>query len=185
MSVSDWLAQSGAHHDLVEWARAYGCDFERAWNECPRGDWLLGLAAKVGVERPRIVLGAAACARIALSEIDPRERRPLHAIETAERWARGGVSDDECRALSVELNRTRVEEPALACALGAAQAALESVGSPEVAPASAQNAVQAAVMTAADCAMLSVLSYTQQSSATEVRAHIPFEIFDRARTSAE
>jgi hypothetical protein len=183
-TLASWLEREGAHHDVVEWARPYAEDWERAWNECPRGDWLLGIAARSGVDRRKIVLAAAACARLALEHIDPREGLPLSGIETAERWANGSGDIEACRALAAELDRTRAEDPALACALAAAEAALTSVDSPESAPASAANAVQGALITAADCALMSIVSYTQKTAAGQVRLHVPFDLIRPASARA-
>ena len=79
------------------WARPYGTDLARAWTECPRGDWLLWIAARVGVRRETVVLAACACARLAMVHVPEGETRPLVAIETAERWARGEATLDEVR----------------------------------------------------------------------------------------
>jgi hypothetical protein len=50
---------------------------------------MLWLAARTGVRRQDLVLAACACARLALPYVAVGEPRPLRAIETAERWARG------------------------------------------------------------------------------------------------
>lgn len=64
-----------------------------AWATCERGDWMLWLLGKwcdSDVQHRRIVLAACDCARLSLKYVEPGEERPLRAIETAERWARGG-----------------------------------------------------------------------------------------------
>ena len=63
-----------------------------AYRTCERGDWMLWLAGRVGVDRNVLVLAACACARLALVHMPAGEGRPLAAIETAERWARGDAS---------------------------------------------------------------------------------------------
>ena len=70
-----------------------------AWRTCPKGDWMLWLAARVGVDRRQIVLAACGCARLSLGRVSAGELRPLCAIETAEAWARGdaGVSLGDVR----------------------------------------------------------------------------------------
>ena len=57
-----------------------------AWETCPRGDWLLWLAARLLIPRVPLLLAACACARPTLVA----EGHPVVAIETAEAWARGG-----------------------------------------------------------------------------------------------
>ena len=64
-----------------------------AWKTCPRGDWMLWLLGKLSGEpesntRSKVVLCACQCARLSLKHVKG-EGRPLAAIETAERWARG------------------------------------------------------------------------------------------------
>src|SRR5687768_15552986 len=87
-SLADWLQRNGAARDVVEWAAPFGADAERAWNECPRGDWLLAIAARANVPLEPLVTAASACARVALDYVDTTEARPQEAIEAAERWAR-------------------------------------------------------------------------------------------------
>ena len=65
-----------------------------AWTACARGDWMLWYAGKVAggptsAGRRKLVLAACACARKTLKHLAKGERRPLAAIRTAERWARG------------------------------------------------------------------------------------------------
>lgn len=177
---ADWLKAENAHNDIVEWARSFGTDWERAWNECPRGDWLLAVAARARVAQKPIVLAAAACARQALEHVDPAERRPVDAIETAERWAAGEASAETCRRLALELDQVSVDDPAVACAFAAAHATLACIEAPEHAAGAAANAVQSAMLVAADCALMSILSYAQKTTATEARAHLPYELIRSA-----
>jgi hypothetical protein len=82
------LRRLGACPDAVIWAKTQP-DPETLWAACERGDWMLWLAARTGVRRQDLVLAACACARLALPYVAVGEPRPLRAIETAERWARG------------------------------------------------------------------------------------------------
>ncbi len=59
-----------------------------------RGDWMLWLAGRLvgppeSESRKKLVLATCQCARLALPYVAPSENRPLRAIETAEKWARG------------------------------------------------------------------------------------------------
>ena len=91
-----WLAQRHACWEALEWLQER--DAATAWSECPRGDWLLWWAAKVGVERKVVVLAACACARLALPYVAAGELRPLKDIETAEAWYSGEASLGDVRA---------------------------------------------------------------------------------------
>ena len=70
---------------------------EQAWNECQRGDWLLWLAAKLDIDRKILVYAASQCARTSLQYVPIDEKRPLIAIETAERWTRGEATLEEVK----------------------------------------------------------------------------------------
>jgi hypothetical protein len=101
------LKAKGACPDALAWCRGYR-SARAAWAECQRGDWSLWILGRLSGDpdsdsRKAVVLAACACARLALPHWDrryPEDRRPLAAIETTERWARGepGVTQDDVRA---------------------------------------------------------------------------------------
>ncbi|MCC6873463.1 MAG: hypothetical protein IT378_04065 [Sandaracinaceae bacterium] len=173
MELWRWLEGAGAHHDVVEWARPYGGEWARAWAACPRGDCLLGIAAKRGVDRRAIVGAAAACARIALAQVPDDEPAPLHAIEIAERWSRGEAVDpaEPMRALEGAIERS--PDPAVSAAASAALAALHAIEAPGDAATAAAAVAQAAVYDAGECAMMSALAYAHHECAERVRARLP------------
>jgi hypothetical protein len=167
----------------VTWATRFGDDWERAWNECPRGDWLLAIAARAGVDRKKLVLAAAASARTALDSLPPGENRPLSAIEAAERWASGSGSEEECEKSARSLNGIVFSDPASAASNAAAHAAALSVRDPDAASVAASNAAQAAIHGVDDCAMMALLSYAHRTCADHVRAHVDFATLSRARAT--
>jgi hypothetical protein len=59
-STKDILTNLGACTKAVKWAGSK--THKQAWNTCKRGDWLLWITSKLGVDRKRIVLAACACA---------------------------------------------------------------------------------------------------------------------------
>jgi hypothetical protein len=87
----DVLADMGACDEALAWVGERTA--AEAWLECPRADWLLWYAARVGVDRRRIVLAACDCARSVLPLVPSGEDRPRLAIEAAERWASSIASD--------------------------------------------------------------------------------------------
>ncbi|HJL20390.1 MAG TPA: hypothetical protein RMH99_32280 [Sandaracinaceae bacterium LLY-WYZ-13_1] len=176
-TLAEWLAANGAHHDVVTWARPYGDDWAKAWAECPRGDWLLGLAARRGVERARLVRAACACARLALDHVADDEARPLAAIEAAERWA-DGEDDPESRRVAARDADAAIDgapDPAVAAAATAALAALGSIERPGEAASAAAAVAQASVLDAGECAMMSALAYAQSTCADRVRERIELD----------
>jgi len=99
---------------------------EAAWSACGRADWLLWVAARLGVDRPLVVLAACACARTALPVWErqyPEDRRPHTAIETAEAWARGEASLEQVQAAAAAYAVYAVYAADAAAALAAASAA--------------------------------------------------------------
>jgi hypothetical protein len=95
----EFMLTKRACHEATEWVEQTPGSPQELWESCPRGDWMLWLAAKAGVDRKQIVLAACTCARLALEHVKPGETRPLAAIEAAEKWARGeeGVTLDQVR----------------------------------------------------------------------------------------
>ena len=92
-SFRSTLKNLGACSEAVQWVGTK--TLAVGWRTCTRGDWMLWLAARAGIDRKKIVLAACACARLVLQFLPTDELRPLTAIETAERWARGKATLDE------------------------------------------------------------------------------------------
>jgi len=95
MNLKAALLQLGACDAALEWVGDRTP--EQAWQECPRGDWLLWVAARVKVERRLVVLAACACTRTALKYVPEGEDRPRKAIEAAEAWCQGECTIEELR----------------------------------------------------------------------------------------
>jgi hypothetical protein len=95
---------AGASVDEIEWARTQP-DASTAWRECKRGDsllWLLSMRVRRATPEHRALVAACCeCARLALPYVQHGELRPLHAIEVAERYARGeAISYNEMREVT-------------------------------------------------------------------------------------
>ena len=86
MSVSAWLQHAGAQHDVVEWARPYGADWNAAMTACPRADWLLGIAARLHLPREALARAAMACVRVAHAGREMPDVA-LAALESVHTWA--------------------------------------------------------------------------------------------------
>ena len=78
----------------THWAESQP-DAETAWRQCPRGDWLLWIAARLDIDRKLLTRAACACARTALPHVPAGEERPRLAIEMAEAWSRGEATVDD------------------------------------------------------------------------------------------
>ena len=91
--VGELLAVLDAHHGMRRWALPYEDDLERAWRECHRGNWLVLLAARAGVEHSLIATAVADCLRFAIHCGDgctprtPDERAAMAAVEAVLAYA--------------------------------------------------------------------------------------------------
>ena len=127
---------------------------QELWDKCERGDWMLWLAGKLCGDsetqsRKALVLAACECARLSLPFVKKGETRPLQAIETAEKWARGeeGIILEDVRAAA---------DAADAAAFAAADAADAAIAAARAAAtahsAAAADAAAIAAAAAADAA---------------------------------
>ena len=95
------LQNIGACSQAVEWCKNHK-SMQSAWDNCERGDWmawLLGRTVKKNSKaHKKLVLVACKIARDVLYLIPSKEKRPLIAIETAEKWCRGEATTEEVRA---------------------------------------------------------------------------------------
>lgn len=79
------------------WLRSLppGTTLAEAYALCPRGEWLLWLAARVEVDRKLIVKAACACAQVAVTEHWKGGPEPQAALDTAMAWARGEATNNQ------------------------------------------------------------------------------------------
>jgi hypothetical protein len=124
--------------DASDWVEArLDRTLAELWAECPRGDWMMWLAAHLGVDRRRVVLAACDVVEPVLAHVPAGEERPRRAIEVARRWARGEATADEVGAAADDAHAAYL-------AAAAAARAAEGSGAAE----HAANAASYAVLTA-------------------------------------
>ncbi|MFK7989935.1 MAG: hypothetical protein AB8I08_28200 [Sandaracinaceae bacterium] len=182
MNLSKWLETRGAHHDVVSWATPFGDDHEALYKTCPRGDWLLGIAARAGIPARQRVAAARDCVALALDQV-PDDAADVHAaLATLDRWLAG--EDDRPRRdadrAACEAAADRAADPAAQAGALAIRAALGAVDEPDDAAAAVAFVVQAAMLDVGECAVMSAVRYAQSSCADHVRAHISFGDLDAA-----
>ena len=119
--LKTWLKSLGARCEALEWVGNRA--LVTAWTECPRGEWLLWLAAKAGIDRKQLVMAACATAREALQFVPAGENRPRIAIETAEAWCRGEATIEQVREVRLNAAAADSAYAAAAYAYAAAYAA--------------------------------------------------------------
>ena len=113
---SQKLTTLNACSEAREWAE--GKDLATAWARCERGDWMLWLAQKVGVELRPLTAAKAACAEFARPYItDPRG---IAALDTAHAFGRGECGADELAAAAYYAAAAKAAYDAAADAAAAA-----------------------------------------------------------------
>lgn len=94
-SLSAVLRSFGACSESVAWAESYGSDHARAWAECPRGDWMLWIAARSRADRLLVGLSVCDCVESAL--IYTTDPRPAASVATLRAYLYGEASRNEVR----------------------------------------------------------------------------------------
>ena len=154
MTTLDWLLfDVVACEEARDWARGYPT-LDAAWAACPRGDWMLWLAARAIGEpgsdaHRRLVLAACECARTALPYVPAGEDRPIRAIEIAERWARREAGATIEHARTAAAFAAAYAAYAASTAASAARAAFAAASAARAADAAAADAAADAVAYAA------------------------------------
>jgi len=95
MEFSDKLNSIHACSEAVTWVGNRG--LMTAWRDCPRGDWMLWLAARSGVEHKLLVLAACDCAETALKYVPKGANRPAKCIQVTRDWCAGKATLDDVR----------------------------------------------------------------------------------------
>jgi hypothetical protein len=185
------LEKYNACHYARTWAAGRTVS-EDSWLACERGDWLLWIAARLGVDRRLVVAAACDCARLALAYVPEGEARPRLAIEAAERWTRGdGTSEevrDACDAAYVAYASVSAAYAAYAAAYSSVSAvdfiyisyatAAADASATAVANASAAAAASAVTIAnafaAIDAAYFAARTATMRTCADLVRTRIPW-----------
>ena len=113
--------------EAIEWASEQK-NQKQAWNDCERGDWMLWLLGKLSgkpesQKRKKLVLAACECSRLSLKYIQKDEKRPLIAIETAEKWAKGNATIEEVKKAATAASAAATTAASAAAAAYAAYAA--------------------------------------------------------------
>ena len=152
-----------------------------AWRQCERGDWLLWIADRLGVDRKLVVLAACDCAETALKFVPAGEDRPRIAIETARKWASGeATAIKEVRADAADAYAAY----AYAAYADAAYAAYAAAAYAAAAYAADAAAAYAAAAYASDATHAAAYAAARQPSLKEsarlVRKRIPWRVVKAA-----
>ncbi len=176
VELAAWLRERGAQHDVVVYAARFGDDLARFWAECPRGDWLLAIAVRAGVDGAVVALAAVELAELArdfLPDDDTLAHEVLAAARhAAEPGAQGGAEALAAMVEALERSADRAPDPAVQAARTAIVCAARAASRPEEAAVVPALLAQAAACDAGDCAMEAAVAYTQRRCADLVRLRI-------------
>jgi hypothetical protein len=162
MNFKEKLIELDACDLALDWMDKNGITtIGESWEKCPRGDWLLWVAARFGLTPERhkkIVLAACEIARMVLKYIPEGENRPLRAIEAAEAWATGDGTIEDVRV--------------------AADAADKAAGTADKAAAHAANAAAHAANAANAAYAVYAASYAAYATAyATAEAHVAYAVY--------
>lgn len=170
-----WLEANGAQRDVLDGLRKHARDWRTLWHECPRGDWLLGIATKLEVNHVALVRAAIGCARTALDRYEGPEAASV--LDLAERWSHGTASADDVAksTKAVEAAAAKALDPSADAAARAAQAVGMGVADREVLVSAAAFAAEATIVATMECGLEMAMGWAHRACADAVRAAIPWE----------
>ena len=117
--IKQKLIDLDACREAREWADRK--TLSEIWEQCPRGDWMLWLARRAGVDKRTMTAAKADCA--ATIKHLMKDPRSIKALETAQAYGRGEATDDELAAAADAAAAAAAAYAAYAAAAYAAAAA--------------------------------------------------------------
>lgn len=175
------LETLGACQPARAWAAGYAT-LREAWEACDQADWMLWLVAHT-LPRGRLVEVSIQIARTIMRHVPTDEDRPRLALEAAEAWTRGAISDENVRSAAAHAYAAGLE--ACAATAAAAAAAASYAAAVAVADSAATAAAYAANVTAAVAPRADALQYDgaailqivrREIAWAEVEAALPREV---------
>ena len=158
-----WLSAHQAQRDVIDGLARF-TTWEALWNECPRGDWLLGIAERIGVEHTDLVRAAVAAARVA--DPVPEATALLDLVE---------AGADVAEATK-KLENTTAPDPSSDATIRAAVAVGLGVADRAVLPSAAAAAVESIMLASIDCGFELAMRWAHDKTATAVRTALPWSL---------
>ena len=88
------LEKTGACKEAIFYVRTQK-NYEEAWNNCPRGDWMLWIADKLQINKRLLTLAKGKCAATVLHLM--QDERSKDAVQAAIDYGNGLISDEELK----------------------------------------------------------------------------------------
>jgi len=169
--IKQKLIDLDACREAREWADRK--TLSEIWGQCPRGDWMLWLARRAGVDKRTMTAAKADCA--ATIKHLMKDPRSIKALETAQAYGRGEATDDELAAAADAADAAAASAASAAAAYAAADAAAAAADDAAAASA-ASAAAYAAYDAAADADAYAARKQSQIRTAEIVRSIITIEM---------
>jgi hypothetical protein len=144
-------------------------DFETAWNNCPRGDWMLWMAKKMDVDVKILTLAKGLCANTVRHFM--KDERSIVAVDAAIAFGKDQITKEELQSVYAAAYAADTAAYAADAADTAANASADAAAS---ASADASTSAAYAVYTAAKEA-------NQKQTADICREILTEEIFNKVR----
>ena len=81
--------------EAVEYRKKHN-SFKEAWENCPRGDWMLWIASKLEIDFRKLTLAKARCAKTVIHLM--KDERSIRAVEVAESYGNCEASLKELKS---------------------------------------------------------------------------------------
>jgi hypothetical protein len=152
--------------DYIDRFRLSNKSFKEAWNECPRGDWMLWLTSKINVDIHIISLAKGHCAKTVYHLM--KDERSKDAVVAAINFSRNLITQDELNAAYTNAADAAADAAAYAAdaAYAAANAANAAAANAAYAAAAAANAAAANAADADAAATYADAAYATYAAAT-------------------
>ena len=156
------LEKTGACKEAIFYVRTQK-NYEEAWNNCPRGDWMLWIAAKLQIDKRLLTLTKGKCAATVLHLM--KDKQSKKAVKAAIDYGHGLIGDEELK------NAADAAYAAADAAYAAADAAYAAYAAYAVdTDAYAANAAAAAAAAAADAAYAAAYAVNAAAAAAAAAA---------------
>jgi hypothetical protein len=164
--------------------------FQEAWQACPRGDWMLWIAQKVGVDLRTLMRAKALCALTVRHLM--KDERSIKACEVALKFADGEATREELAAAAADADAAYAaaaaaaayaDDAAAAAYADAAYAAYTAAYADAYAADAAADADAYAANADADADADAARIKSQQQTADICREHLTSAVFEKLNLS--
>lgn len=122
----DWLWANNACRVGLAWVKEYDIkSLEEAWTSCDKGEWLLWMAQRLGIDKCKLTICAALSAHTVVQYME--DERSREAVRVAFLWGRGKATEKELDAAWSKAHRAFFDASGDEAAIWAARLALSVV----------------------------------------------------------